>query len=513
VLGQALDGGGVGASPSLPLARKERHLLAEDVAWLGTGHGILRALLPALMESMTVPKASPDPLPEIVDFLAPFAPLFRRPQSRASLERYVTGLLTDLPRKNCEAIAAAVAGTSTERLQHLLTDADWDAAALDEARVRQLAAASPAGGVLVVDDTGLAKQGKASAGVARQYSGTLGKVGNCQVVVSAEYAADAPAATRPLHWPVAARLYLPEPWADDADRCKRAGVPAGVAFATKPAIALDLVDRAVEWGVPFAVVVADANYGSTPAFLDGLEARGCAYVVAVDADFGLRWPEEVRAAAAPPPPYGGRGRPRKTPLPPRHTAAELAAAIPDAAWRTVTWRTGTAGPLRRRVAALRLHRGTGGRAGNTRARVTTGPEGWFLVERPAVGEEGDPKYYLSNLPPDTPLERLVALAHSRWVVEQFYEDAKGECGLADHQGRRWDSLHRHLALAMLAYTFLVLQRSGADPARVGLSPLRQRPLPSSRPPPDPHLAPAGPCPLVRPVRTDQPLPAAPELTK
>jgi SRSO17 transposase len=236
-------------------------------------------------------------------------------------------------------------------------------------------------------------------------------------------------------------------------------------------------------------------------------------VVAVDADFGLRWPAEVQAAAAPPPPYGGRGRPRKTPLPPRHTAAELAAAIADDQWRPVAWREGTAGPLSRRVAALRLHRGTGSRAGNTRARITTGPEGWFVVERPAAGEDGDVKYYLSNLPADTPLARLVALAHSRWTVEQFYEDAKGECGLADHQGRRWDSLHRHLALVMLAYCFLVLRRSAAGPDGVGLSPLRHRPLAPGRPPPDPRLAPAGPRPVVRALRPDPPLPAPQKLTK
>src|SRR4051794_29437674 len=132
------------------------------------------------MESLTVPKASPTSLPELAVFLTPFAPLFRRAESRESLERYVTGLLTDLARKNCDTIAAAVAGTSTERLQHLLTDADWDPLALDAARVRQLAASSPPGGGLVLDDTGLPKKGGGSVGVAPQYSGTLGKVANCQ---------------------------------------------------------------------------------------------------------------------------------------------------------------------------------------------------------------------------------------------------------------------------------------------------------------------------------------------
>src|SRR5512133_4309307 len=147
---------------------------------------------------VSVPKASPDPLAELEAYLEPFAPLFRRSQSRQGLERYVTGLLTDLERKNCDTIAAAVAGTSAERLQHLLTDAGWDALAVDRERVGRLVEKSPRDGILVLDDTGLPKQGKASVGVARQYSGTLGKVGNCQVVVSAEYVADQPKSSSPL---------------------------------------------------------------------------------------------------------------------------------------------------------------------------------------------------------------------------------------------------------------------------------------------------------------------------
>ena len=149
-----------------------------------------------------VPKASSEPLPEIAHFLKRFAPLFRRSQSRHSLERYVTGLLTDLDRKNCDTIAAAVAGTSTERLQHLLTDADWDSKELDGARVRSLSEKSPEGGILLLDDTSFPKQGKSSVGVARQYCGALGKRANCQVVVSAHYVADEPESSRPLHWPV-----------------------------------------------------------------------------------------------------------------------------------------------------------------------------------------------------------------------------------------------------------------------------------------------------------------------
>jgi SRSO17 transposase len=151
------------------------------------------------MQTSVVPKASPETLPELATYLEPFAPLFRRSTSRESLERYLTGLLTDLPRKNCDTIAAAVAETSTERLQYLLTDATWEPQVVDQQRVTALAAQSPPQGILVLDDTGLPKQGRGSVGVARQYAGTLGKVANCQVVVSAHDVADEPTSRAPVH--------------------------------------------------------------------------------------------------------------------------------------------------------------------------------------------------------------------------------------------------------------------------------------------------------------------------
>jgi hypothetical protein len=154
------------------------------------------------MDALMTPKAGPTPVPELVTFLQPYRSLFRRAQSWQSLDRYLTGLLTDLPRKNCDTIAAAVAGTSTERLQHLLTDAAWHAPALDERRVQQLLRRSPRDGILVIDDTALPKKGKRSVGVQPQYCGTLGKIANCQVVVSAEYVADVPTSRTPVHWPV-----------------------------------------------------------------------------------------------------------------------------------------------------------------------------------------------------------------------------------------------------------------------------------------------------------------------
>ena len=165
------------------------------------------------MKMPTLPKGSPDPLPELATFLEPFAPLFRRATSRRSLERSVTGLLTDLPRKNCETLAQAIANPSLEQWQPLLTDAAWDPMALDEQRVRLLVDHRPANGVLVLDDTGLPKQGKASVGVHHQYSGPLGKEATGQIVVSAASVVDDSTTSQPFHWPVTARLDLPEVWA------------------------------------------------------------------------------------------------------------------------------------------------------------------------------------------------------------------------------------------------------------------------------------------------------------
>jgi SRSO17 transposase len=479
-----------------------------------------------------VPKASSEPLPEISSFLEPFARLFRRSQSRHSLQRYVTGLLTDLHRKNCDTIAAAVAGTSTERLQHLLTDADWDSRELDGARVRSLSEKSPGGdGILVLDDTSFPKKGKSSVGVARQYCGALGKRANCQVVVSAHYVADEPESSRPLHWPVSARLYLPEGWAEDRHRRRRAHVPEGVDFESKPQIALSLADLSLEWGVPFGVVVADSGYGKYPTLLEGLEERKLPYVCAVESTFGVRVPEEVVAAKeAGAAPYEGRGRPPKERPAPLHTAKDLISAVPEEAWRTVVWREGTKGSLSKRMVALRAHRATGSdRHSTDHERVSTGREGWLIAERPlrpAAGNESDEeeefKYYYSSLGADVPLERLAALAKSRWAIEQFYEDAKGECGLGDYQGRRWEGLHRHLALSMVAYSFLMVHSSatgsggGANSSSTtseAFSPLREAHDTAGDPPAGAGVAAGGPGALVHRDRQDKDLPSSQKLTK
>src|SRR5215469_4031152 len=341
------------------------------------------------MNTNMVPKASPDVLPELAAFLEPFASLFRRHTSRDSMERYITGLLTDLPHKTADTIAAAVAGTSTERLQHLLTDAAWDAQALDEARTKLLLASHPpTAGVLVFDDTGLPKKGTESVGVAAQYSGTLGKIGNCQVVVSAELLADDPASSTPFHWPVSAQLFLPEAWMKDTERRKQVQVPESISQQTKPEIALGLLDRARQWGVPVGMVVVDAGYGDNPNFLQGLDERQIPYVCAVESTFGCRLPQEVQAKAREPSVYQGRGQPRKPRPAPLYTAKELIDALPASAWRTITWREGTKGMMQVQAVAIGVHWATGSpRHSTSHSRVQTGPEGWLLAERPVPGAE------------------------------------------------------------------------------------------------------------------------------
>jgi SRSO17 transposase len=484
------------------------------------------------MNKTRVPKASPEPLPELATFLEPFAPLFRRHTSRDSMERYLTGLLTDLPHKTCETIADVIAGTSLERLQHLLTDAAWDPLELDEARVKRLLSLHPVtDGILILDDTGLPKKGTASVGVAPQYSGTLGKIGNCQVVVSAEYLADDPASSTPFHFPVSAQLFLPESWTEDATRRKQARVPEETEQQTKPEIALGLLDRARQWGVPIQAVVVDAGDGDNPNFLQGLDARQVPSVCAVQSTFGCRLPDEVQATAAQIPVSGGRGQPRKPRPAQLYTVKELVAALPASAWQTISWREGTKGTMQIQAVAIRVHWATGSALHSTsHSRVHTGPEGWLLAERPvpeAVADGPQPtptetpekeeekiKYWFSVLPASTSLERLVLLAHARWVIEQFYEDAKQECGLDHFQGRSWEGLHRHLALVMLAYSFLMFYRLTLPlPAGEAFPPLRDTKLAAFRASAGAPLAVPGSRSLAAPHPASRILPSQEKLTE
>ncbi len=407
------------------------------------------------------PKASPYPLPELVAYMKPFRGHFYRVESFWSMERYVTGLLADIKRKSCSGIAEGVAGTSSQELQEMLTNSYWKPQGVDRQRVAQLVVEAMAGdGALRFDDVSLPRQGKKLVGVAWQWRGALGKRANCQVVVTSRYC-------DPYYsWPVQGRLYLPREWVEDTERRTKVHIPEEIDFATKPELALRQVDEAKAWGVPFGWVVVDAGYGDNPNFLDGLEERQQPYVVNVACDFGLRLPKEIIEAGEE--------------VAPLHPAKGVIAALAAEAWQTITWRMGSRGPMTKQFVAVRACRAT---------LEQTGREGWLIGERPLPNHTGPRKWYFSDASPQIPLARLAELVHRRASIERSYEDDKGWLGLGDYVGRLWHGFHRHLTLAMLTESWLVLQapppttvelviepRSVADPEHEPSFPYGSRPF-------------------------------------
>src|SRR5262245_14942010 len=295
-----------------------------------------------------LPQAPRTPLPELAEFLAPLRVHFTQGPSAETLRQYLTGLLSEHPNKNCDTLAQIVPATNGQQFNHLLTDIVWDEKALNRQRIARMQTIPSAGdGVLILDDTGFEKQGRHSVGGTRQYSGTAGKLTNCQVTVNCHYA------ERTLAWPVATRLYLPQEWAEDVERRKQAHVPAAIEFHTKAQIALALLDEANTCGVRHACVTCDADYGDNPNFLNGLEERGERYVVAVRANFS-----------------GALGR---GPTGPVLRADEVLAAQPLRDWQPITWREGAKGWWRAKVLALRGWRVDGD---------GTRHVGWLLGQRP-----------------------------------------------------------------------------------------------------------------------------------
>jgi SRSO17 transposase len=268
-----------------------------------------------------------------------------------------------------------------------------------------------------------------------------------------------------------------------------------------------------------------------PNFLQGLDERQVPYICAVQSTFGCRLPEEVQATAAQTPVYGGRGQPRKPRPAPLYTVKELIAALPASAWQVIDWREGTKGTMQIQAVAIRVHWAIGSALHSTsHSRVHTGPEGWLLAERPvpeALADDSPPspvepqekeeekiKYWFSVLPQEASLQRLVLLAHARWVIEQFYEDAKQECGFDHFQGRSWDGLHRHLALVLLAYSFLMVYRLTLPlPSGEVFPPLRQAKLAAFRASPGAALALPGSRPLAAPHAAGRGLPSQEKLTE
>lgn len=368
---------------------------------------------------------------------------------------YCAGLMLPGERKSVEPMASRVAPTEVrsahQRLHHFVADAPWsDAAVLGAVREHVLKGAAKCAGVpevLIVDDTGFPKQGKHSVGVARQYCGQLGKQDNCQVAVSVSLA------NEQFSVPIGYRLYLPKDWSADLERRKKAKVPEDIEFATKPVIAMGLIDEAIAAGVAPNVVVADAGYGVDTAFRDQLTERGLQYVVGVTGAVSV-WPEGE--APLPPAPWSGHGhRPKLLRRDAQHqpvAVKTLAMAQKPRQWKQIAWREGSNQELTSRFAAVRVRC-----AHRDYNRTEPRPEEWLLTEWPE-GEAEPTKYFLSTLPADTAIRELVRVAKLRWRIERDYQELKQEFGLDHFEGRSWRGFHHHATLSIAAYGFLLTER-------------------------------------------------------
>jgi SRSO17 transposase len=375
-------------------------------------------------------------------WLAPFLAVVGRATRRRWAPLYLHGLLGPDGRKSLQPPAARLGLGGHDQLQHFIASPAWD----DEPLRRVLAGKADAlvGGpeaVLVVDDTALPKKGKRSVGVARQYCGCLGKQAGCQVLVSLTLARG----EVPL--PLGLRLFLPDERAADPGRCARAGVPEEHRRAlAKPDLALAEVDRAIAAGVRFGRVLA----GAGAAFRRGLDERGLLWAVGI-----LKTQNVYPAAVELLWPKAARGRPRKHPVP-SEAPVSAEAMLSSAAWRRIAWRRGTKGPLAAEFAALRVRPAEG--APLRDGRHLPGDEVWLVGEHRASGER---KYYLPNLPAETPPEELAATVKARWVCEQAHQQLEEELGLDHFEGRSWTGLHRHALVTMIAFAFLQHLRLGA----------------------------------------------------
>jgi SRSO17 transposase len=370
-------------------------------------------------------------------------------RQRENAQLYVRGLIEEGPRKSLQPTLFRLEESSAryESVQQFLADSRWDPAVVVRRCAERVA---PGLGVeaWVLDDTGFPKQGRHSPGVKRQYSGTLGKVGNCQIGVSVH--AVGKRGTAPLGWV----LYLPEEWCEDPKRRAKAKIPESVVFKTKPELGVGLVEEAAGWEIPTAPVLGDAAYGDNTALRDRLDEAGSEYVLAVGAATKLFAPETVFAV---PEPTGAKGRPKSRPRPNRdpETIGELIARLGPEQAQTLTFRDGPDG----KSITSRFVFVAGIRAAHDWQNATPCPprEELLIAEWPE-GTDEPVDYWLTNLPADTEPQRLARLARLRWKIELDYKQLKGELGLDHYEGRSWLGWHHHTALVTVAHGFLTLER-------------------------------------------------------
>lgn len=407
------------------------------------------------MEAVVVEMSASGPRERLSAFVEEVARPLPHVRQRENALLYVRGLVEQGGRKSLQPTLLRLQETPAryESVQQFLADSPWDPVVLVQACVERVA---PEIGVTawVIDDTGIAKDGRHSPGVKRQYSGTLGQIGNCQIAVSVHAVGER--GTLPLGF----SLYLPQEWCGDQERRRQAKIPHEVVFQSKPQLAAALCERAAAWRLPAAPILADCAYGDDSAFRGRLHAHECEYVLAVSARVSVYGPETVFAV---PERQGKLGRRRSVVRPDRkpESVRALAARLPARVWKTLPCRTTPAGEeVSSRFAFIRV--------------VATHPvrndhqpprQEWLIIEWPKKAEAPS-DYWLSNLPPRTPQARLARLARLRWTIELDYRQLKGELGLDHYEGRSYAGFHHHCALVTCAHAFLTLER---------LDPKAQRP--------------------------------------
>ena len=365
------------------------------------------------------------------------------PRRRTSYAMYAMGLFGDGERKSMEPIAAKACGSTEDvdalhqRLGHFITDSKWSDQAVRRAAARYAIDEMVKQGPVeawIIDDTGFLKQGAHSVGVKRQYTGSAGKVANCQVGVSLSVS------TRTEHVPIDFELYLPKEWAEDPGRRKEARIPDQVQFATKPELALKMADRALKGKVPKGVVLADAGYGNNGAFRAGVRARGLHYAVGINSTATV-WVVD-RA--------GSHGLVKWTPK-------EIAKELGRKRFRRTTWREGTNERLSARFAARRVV------VGHDDGHPTSEREEQWLLMEWRDGEEEPAHFYLLTLARETSRKQMVRLVKERYRTERVYEDLKNELGLDHFEGRRFSGWHHHISVALSCYAFIVAEKCRAFP--------------------------------------------------
>jgi SRSO17 transposase len=367
---------------------------------------------------------------------------------------YLRGLIEQGPRKSLEPMVARLGGEADyESLQNFLAVSTWDPALVVRAVAERVAPRIDVQ-AWVLDDTGFPKDGKHSPGVKRQYSGTLGKIGNCQIGVSVH--AVGGEGTVPLGW----ALYLPEEWCGDPERRRRAKIPAEIGFQTKPELGVALIEQAAGWDVPKAPVLGDQAYGDNTVLRERLHDSELEYVLSVGAETKVFTPQTTFTV---PERQGSTGRPRSRPRPDAEPVAiaQWIADLPGEQFQTVTFRDGPdAEPVTSRFCFVRV------RAADRAGKRTPWPprEEWLIAESPE-GRDQPSDYWISNLPEDTEPEQLARLARLRWKIELDYKQLKGELGLDHYEGRSYLGWYHHTALVTAAHGFLTLERQDPNHPR------------------------------------------------